>query len=69
MTIAPSAPHADIQMSGSILDPDPVFLYGAPVSAMRHEHLFEDVKVPRTKNFNPDEVRKQAIPTYSALVS
>ncbi|KAJ5825997.1 arylsulfatase [Penicillium riverlandense] len=55
LTIAPSAPHADIQMSGSILDPDPVFLYGAPVSAKRHEHLFEDVKVPRTKNFNPDQ--------------
>ncbi|KAL5341218.1 arylsulfatase [Aspergillus crustosus] len=54
LTIAPSAPHADIQMSGSILDPDPVFVFGAPVSAKRHEHLFEDVVVPRSKNFNPD---------------
>ncbi|KAJ0417558.1 arylsulfatase [Aspergillus carlsbadensis] len=54
LTIAPSAPHANIQMSGSILDPDPVFVFDAPVSAKRHEHLFEDVVVPRGKNFNPD---------------
>ncbi|KAL3449925.1 alkaline-phosphatase-like protein [Aspergillus insuetus] len=54
LTIAPSAPHANIQMSGSILDPDPVFIFDAPVPAKRHEHLFEDVIVPRGKNFNPD---------------
>ncbi|KAL3486221.1 alkaline-phosphatase-like protein [Aspergillus germanicus] len=54
LTIAPSAPHANIQMSGSILDPDPVFVFDAPVSAKRHEHLFEDVIVPRGKSFNPD---------------
>ncbi|KAL4869248.1 hypothetical protein BDV12DRAFT_208678 [Aspergillus spectabilis] len=53
LTVAPSAPHADIQMSGSILDPDPVFVFDAPVSAKRHEHLFEDVVVPRSENFNP----------------
>jgi arylsulfatase A-like enzyme len=58
LTIAPSAPHADIQMSGSILDPDPVFVFDAPVSAKRHEHLFEDVVVLRGKNFNPDHVRR-----------
>ncbi|KAL4878815.1 alkaline-phosphatase-like protein [Aspergillus karnatakaensis] len=54
LTIAPSAPHANIQMSGSILDPNPVFTFDAPVSAERHEHLFEDVIVPRGKSFNPD---------------
>jgi hypothetical protein len=30
LTIAPSAPHADIQMKGSILDPDPVFCFQCP---------------------------------------
>ncbi|KAL2868668.1 uncharacterized protein BJX67DRAFT_380034 [Aspergillus lucknowensis] len=53
LTIAPSDPHTNIQMSGSILDPDPVSIFDAPVSAKRHENLFKDV-VPRTKSFNPD---------------
>ena len=56
LTIAPSAPHADIQMTGSILDPDAVFTFDAPVSAERHRHLFQDEKVKRTPNFNPDKV-------------
>lgn len=56
LTVAPIAPHADIQMKGSALDPDHVFEFDAPVSAKRHQHLFEDVKVPRTANFNPDRV-------------
>jgi hypothetical protein len=30
--------------------------FGEPISAKRHQHLFEDVKVPRTENFNPDRV-------------
>lgn len=56
LTIAPSAPHANIQMNGSILDDNPVFEFDAPVSAKRHQHLFQDEKVPRTSNFNPDKV-------------
>lgn len=56
LTIAPIAPHGNINMNGSALDENPVFEHTAPVSAKRHEHLFEDVKVPRTVNFNPDTV-------------
>jgi hypothetical protein len=56
LTIAPSAPHADIQMTGSILDPNAVFKFDAPVSAKRHEHLFKEIKIPRSENFNPDQV-------------
>jgi arylsulfatase A-like enzyme len=55
LTVAPIAPHADIQMTGSILDPDAVFKFDAPVSAERHEELFKDIKVPRAENFNPDK--------------
>lgn len=61
LTIAPSAPHADIQMNGSILDENPVFEFDAPVSAKRHQHLFQHERVPRTKNFNPDKVRSVII--------
>lgn len=28
----------------------------APIPLKRHEHLFQDVGVPRTANFNPDQV-------------
>lgn len=56
LTIAPIAPHGNIYMNGSALDDNSVFEHTAPVSAKRHEHLFEDVKVPRTQNFNPDAV-------------
>lgn len=56
LTIAPNAPHCNIIMNGSILDHNPKFEYGAPISAKRHEHLFKDVIVPRTENFNPEAV-------------
>lgn len=56
LTIAPVAPHADIQIHGSILDPNHVFEFSAPVSAKRHQNLFRNLKVPRTSNFNPDFV-------------
>lgn len=56
LTVSPIAPHGNINMNGSILDDNPVFEHTAPVSAERHQHLFKDVKVPRTLNFNPNEV-------------
>jgi hypothetical protein len=56
LTIAPIAPHGNIYMNGSILDENHVFEHGPPVAAERHKHLFKDVKVPRTVNFNPDKV-------------
>jgi hypothetical protein len=59
LTAAPVAPHCDIQMNSTIQDPYHKFDFGPPVSAKRHEHLFMDEKVPRTKNFNPDEVCRE----------
>jgi hypothetical protein len=58
LTIAPSAPHANIQMNGSALDPGHTFEFSAPIPAERHKNLFKDVSVPRTANFNPSKVCK-----------
>ncbi|CZT46525.1 related to arylsulfatase [Rhynchosporium secalis] len=54
-TIAPIAPHANIEMNGSILDEGHTFEFGSPVPAKRHQHLFKGEKVPRSASFNPDE--------------
>ncbi|EKD11969.1 arylsulfatase [Drepanopeziza brunnea f. sp. 'multigermtubi' MB_m1] len=54
LTLAPIAPHANIEMNGSALDDGHTLKFGSPVSAERHKHLFKDVKVPRTESFNPD---------------
>lgn len=65
LTLAPIAPHANIWMSGSILDPNPVFEWSAPIPAKRHRHLFSNVKVPRSLNFNPDKVRIAKILSFT----
>ncbi|KAI0513279.1 arylsulfatase-like protein [Xylaria bambusicola] len=56
--IAPVAPHSDIQSphfpEGDDDDISEVY-FGPPVPAERFAHLFPDVKVPRTANFNPDK--------------
>jgi len=54
LTVAPVAPHSNVDPSA--LGTGAVTM-SAPIPLERHQHLFEDVKVPRTKNFNPDEVR------------
>ncbi|KAH7310577.1 alkaline-phosphatase-like protein [Stachybotrys elegans] len=62
--IAPIAPHSNV--NSTILNPvkgpdddvpvsDDLFRVNIPKAAKRHEHLFPDVKVPRTDNFNPDK--------------
>ncbi|KAJ5591384.1 hypothetical protein N7450_005356 [Penicillium hetheringtonii] len=51
VTVAPAAPHSDVSPQ-NIKAGNPVMT--APIPLKRHEHLFEDVKVPRTKHFNPD---------------
>lgn len=56
LTVAPSAPHVNIEMHGSPFDDNFKVNFSPPVAAKRHQHLFQDVKVPRTKNFNPDNV-------------
>lgn len=47
LTIAPIAPHA-------VTTVYPKLEFGPPQFAERHRHLFEDYKIPRTDNFNPD---------------
>jgi hypothetical protein len=56
LTIAPSAPHVNIEMNGNPFDDDFEVKFSAPISAERHQHMFKGQKVLRTKNFNPDYV-------------
>lgn len=57
LTVAPIAPHSDVIIRREIIN-GKVTAKGAtqapPIPAHRHKHLFEDVVVPRTPNFNPD---------------
>ena len=46
LVTAPTAPHANVV--------DGVFT--EPLPASRHEKLFKDAIVPRTANFNPENV-------------
>ena len=45
--IAPIAPHSNVRFV------DPIE-FGTAAYAKRHAHLFQDYKIPRTANFNPD---------------
>jgi arylsulfatase A-like enzyme len=59
LTIAPVACHSNVRFvqtmtNGSISADD--LHTSPPVSAKRHEHLFQDAIVPRHANFNPEEV-------------
>ncbi|KAI8960102.1 putative arylsulfatase [Daldinia sp. FL1419] len=60
LVAAPVAPHANVVMKDSASDghrdlDNLPFEFTKPVPAERHKHLFEEEKVPRTANFNPDE--------------
>jgi hypothetical protein len=57
--IAPIAPHSETITSS------PPARFEPPVPAKRHEHLFENVTIPRTPNFNPDTV--SIIPAFLGL--
>lgn len=56
LTIAPIAPHSDVSFTGKGAFENSGYFFRAPIPAKRHEHLFNDVKVPRTANFNPKRV-------------
>ena len=59
LTIAPTAPHSNVNIKSNIIDgnfSEHSVTQSPPIPAERHKHLFEDVVVPRTPNFNPDEV-------------
>lgn len=58
LTVAPTAPHSDVNIKQDIIDgnfSEKTNVQSPPIPAERHKHLFEDVVVPRTPNFNPDE--------------
>ncbi|KAJ5808977.1 hypothetical protein N7474_010246 [Penicillium riverlandense] len=51
VALAPISPHSNVDPAR--LNDDVTF--SAPIPLERHRHLFEDVQVPRTEHFNPDE--------------
>ncbi|KAJ6568770.1 alkaline-phosphatase-like protein [Mycena capillaripes] len=51
--IAPIAPHVQTWPAGGNATPTPP--QRLPISAPRHSHMFPNVVVPPTKNFNPDK--------------
>ncbi|KAI0514418.1 alkaline-phosphatase-like protein [Xylaria bambusicola] len=54
LTVAPIGPHANVHTT-VYSETNKTSVFTEPIPAKRHEHLFKDVKVPRTKNFNPDQ--------------
>ena len=56
--IAPTAPHSDVNIKENLINgnfSENSVVQSPPIPAERHKHLFEDVVVPRTPNFNPDK--------------
>lgn len=53
LSVNPIAPHAQTELQAGPAQHNP------PVPAEKHKHLFADVRVPRTLNFNPDVVSHQ----------
>ncbi|KAE8149097.1 alkaline-phosphatase-like protein [Aspergillus avenaceus] len=51
LAVSPVAPHSNIE-PGSMSSSDPTRMT-EPIPLPRHQHLFQDVKLPRTPNFNP----------------
>ncbi len=58
--IAPVAPHSNVESAtfdhvpDNLDDIEQFVKFGPPIPAERHAHLFADVTIPRTPNFNPD---------------
>ena len=59
--VAPTAPHSE-----TITDPRPA-KFNPPVPAKRHEHLFQNVTIPRTPNFNPGKVSYPDLDVVSVI--
>jgi arylsulfatase A-like enzyme len=53
LAVAPVAPHSNIDLGD--VAAGKIYM-SAPIPLERHENLFQDVTVPRTANFNPDQV-------------
>jgi N-acetylglucosamine-6-sulfatase len=59
LVAAPIAPHSNLKsISIDLYNPKEDFEISPPIPAKRHEHLFNDVKIPRKSNFNPEKVRQ-----------
>lgn len=57
LTIAPVAPHSNVEFNGNDFHEIQSSLkVTPPISAERHKHLFKDIQIPRTPHFNPEEV-------------
>ena len=57
LTIASNAPHSNVEFLNEWFDNNVsshTIQITPPIPAKRHEHLFKDVVVPRTPNFNPE---------------
>jgi N-acetylglucosamine-6-sulfatase len=75
VSVAPIAPHSNIVAhppSGplnelEVLAPGPANKFAIPEYAPRHAHLFKDYKIPRTEDFNPEEVSDLACFRMSAI--
>ncbi|OQE40896.1 hypothetical protein PENCOP_c005G05554 [Penicillium coprophilum] len=52
LAVSPVAPHSNIDLGD--VAAGKIYM-SAPIPLERHEHLFQDVTVPRTANFNPDQ--------------
>ena len=54
LTVAPVAPHSNVKLT-TVGGPigESIAQFSPPIPIERHAHLFDDVKVPRTENFNP----------------
>ena len=58
LTVAPTAPHSDVNIKRDTIDgnfTEYTKVQSPLIPAERHKHLFKDVVVPRTANFNPDD--------------
>ncbi|CAK7198755.1 hypothetical protein SEUCBS139899_001419 [Sporothrix eucalyptigena] len=55
--IAPVAPHSNVELTKLSGDLEDILdaKFTPPIAAKRHEHLFADLKVPRTPHFNPEK--------------
>lgn len=56
LVAAPIGPHSNVNPNLGAESIHGSLQMTAPIPADRHKDLFEGVKVPRTKHFNPDEV-------------
>ncbi|KAL2807944.1 alkaline-phosphatase-like protein [Aspergillus granulosus] len=53
LTVAPIAPHSNVDPG--VIDTETPTVMTEPIPLDRHKGLFENVKIPRTEHFNPDE--------------